>query len=161
MIFYQFYFASYRGETPALYQVLPEKKVDKVSGMMGSTHIYDVPAAPPGGPIGTKRPEGPGSVEIALDPSELDLVDTEAMSARYEQQLKESQLAKEDLSDVVAEHISRQKVNFHRYSSFNYSNIFSCSHFRCRPKERNHQRRRTSQRRNIKNSNFKIYFIFV
>lgn len=84
--------------------------------MMGSTHIYDVP--PAGIPVGpmssSKRPDA-GTVELALDPSELDLVDTDAMAARYEAQIREqqSQLQKEDLSDVVADHI-RQKVRMTR-----------------------------------------------
>lgn len=89
-------------ETPALFQVLAEKRVERVGGsMMGSTHIYDLG--------GAKRPD---TVELALDPSELDLVDTEAMTARYEQQLREqqSQLQKEDLSDMLAEHVARQKA---------------------------------------------------
>lgn len=30
------------GDTPALYQVLHEKKVSVGAGMMGSTHIYDI-----------------------------------------------------------------------------------------------------------------------
>lgn len=104
----------FSGETPTLYQVLPEKKVDKVTGMMGSTHVYDVPTSIPVGPLGSaKRPDG-GMVELTLDPSELDLVDTDAMAARYEQQIRQQQsnIQKEDLSDVVAEHISRQKVVF-------------------------------------------------
>jgi splicing factor 3B subunit 2 len=51
-------------------------------------------------------------VELALDPSELDLVDTDAMAVRYEQQIREqqSQLQKEDLSDMLADHVARQKV---------------------------------------------------
>jgi splicing factor 3B subunit 2 len=50
-------------------------------------------------------------VELALDPSELDM-DTDAMALRYEQTLREqqSQLQKEDLSDMLAEHVARQKV---------------------------------------------------
>ncbi|XP_046658941.1 splicing factor 3B subunit 2 isoform X2 [Homalodisca vitripennis] len=89
-------------ETPALFQVLAEKRVERVGGaMMGSTHMYDV--------AGVKR--GQDTVELALDPSELDLVDTEAMAQRYEQQIREqqSQLQKEDLSDMLAEHVARQK----------------------------------------------------
>lgn len=109
-----------RGETPALYTVLPEKRVERVGGaMMGSTHIYDLAAAtipPPAGAPPRKGVAGPGTepgtVELALDPSELDLVDTEAMAARYEQTLREQQshLQKEDLSDMLAEHVARQKV---------------------------------------------------
>lgn len=91
---------------------------------MGSTHIYDMPSGIPVGPIpSAKRPDG-GTVELTLDPSELDLVDTEAMAARYEQQIREqqSQLQKEDLSDVVAEHISRQKVRVYLYSLIKKNN---------------------------------------
>ncbi len=53
-------------------------------------------------------------VEVALNPDELDL-DTAAMQAKYEQTVKEqqSQLEKEDLSDMVAEHAAKQsKVRF-------------------------------------------------
>ena len=48
-------------------------------------------------------------VEVALNPDELDL-DTAAMQAKYEQTVKEqqSQLEKEDLSDMVAEHAAKQ-----------------------------------------------------
>jgi splicing factor 3B subunit 2 len=93
--------------------------MDRVGGaMMASTHIYDMTGAG-GAPLGviapTRRPggpEGPGTVELALDPSELDLVDTDAMAVRYEQQIREqqSQLQKEDLSDMLADHVARQKV---------------------------------------------------
>ena len=50
-------------------------------------------------------------IEVALNPEELDL-DTAAMQAKYDQTLKEqqSQLEKEDLSDMVAEHAAKQKV---------------------------------------------------
>jgi splicing factor 3B subunit 2 len=52
-----------------------------------------------------------GMVELALDPSELDM-DNDAMAQRYEQQMREQQshLQKEDLSDMLAEHIGRQKT---------------------------------------------------
>ncbi|XP_075221871.1 splicing factor 3B subunit 2-like [Lycorma delicatula] len=102
-------------ETPALFQVLAEKRVERVGGaMMGSTHIYDIGGAAAGGTVsvgGTTGRRGQDTVEVALDPSELDLVDTDAMAARYEQQLREqqSQLQKEDLSDMLAEHVARQK----------------------------------------------------
>lgn len=115
----------YSGDTPAqLYQVLPEKRVDRVAGaMMASTHIYDMSGtnAPREG-VPIVQPRGrvqlPGmsdqAVELALDPSELDLVDTEAMKARYEQQIREqSHLQKEDHSDMLADHLARQKVQRH------------------------------------------------
>ena len=50
-------------------------------------------------------------IEVALNPEELDL-DTAAMQAKYEQTVLEqqSQLEKEDLSDMLAEHAAKQKV---------------------------------------------------
>lgn len=112
-IYKQYYTYVDRSETPALFQVLAEKRLDRVGGaMMASTHIYDMASVAVGGG-GPKR--GQDTVELALDPSELDLVDTEAMAARYEQQIREqqSQLQKEDLSDMLAEHVARQKVSWY------------------------------------------------
>lgn len=84
--------------------------------MMGSTHVYDMSTAtgakPPQNVAGTHRVTGDreGMVELALDPSELDL-DNDAMAQRYEQQMREQQshLQKEDLSDMLAEHVAKQK----------------------------------------------------
>lgn len=111
-----FYFYS-SNETPVLYQVLPEKRTDRVgASMMGSTHVYDLSTAtgkPPQNlaahrtqPVGDRE----GMIELALDPSELDM-DNDAMAQRYEQQMREQQshLQKEDLSDMLAEHVARQK----------------------------------------------------
>ncbi|KAK6622383.1 Splicing factor 3B subunit 2 [Polyplax serrata] len=103
-------------EPPPLYQVLHEKRVERIGGsMMASTHIYEMnPTVPSSAnaPLPPRRGAGGSAmVELALDPSELDLVDTDAMAVRYEQQIREqqSQLQKEDLSDMVVEHVSRQK----------------------------------------------------
>lgn len=86
--------------------------------MMGSTHVYDMSTAtgtkPPQNVTGTHRVNASGDregmVELALDPSELDL-DNDAMAQRYEQQMREQQshLQKEDLSDMLAEHVAKQK----------------------------------------------------
>lgn len=117
-------------ETPVLYQVLPEKRGDRIgASMMGSTHVYDMSTAKVpnaaaaaanmatnrggaagGGPSSATTAEREGMVELALDPSELDM-DNEAMAQRYEQQMREQQshLQKEDLSDMLAEHVARQK----------------------------------------------------
>lgn len=95
-------------ETPVLYQVLPEKRTDRIgASMMGSTHVYDLGAVAKGPAVTTTRE---GTVELALDPSELDM-DNDAMAQRYEQQMREQQshLQKEDLSDMLAEHVARQK----------------------------------------------------
>lgn len=52
-----------------------------------------------------------GAVELALDPSELEL-DADAMAARYEQQLRaqQNQPTREDFSEMLADHVARQKV---------------------------------------------------
>ncbi|XP_014239157.1 splicing factor 3B subunit 2 [Cimex lectularius] len=102
------------GDTPALYQVLAEKRVDRLgNSMMASTHVYDMTQTGGAPPIASNvQASAPrrDTVELALDPSELDL-DTDAMAARYEQQMREQQshLQKEDLSDMLAEHVQRQK----------------------------------------------------
>ncbi|KAH8378096.1 hypothetical protein KR093_009209, partial [Drosophila rubida] len=101
-------------ETPVLYQVLPEKRTDRIgASMMGSTHVYDISGAGAGAnkqPPVRSTTDREGIVELALDPSELDL-DNDAMAQRYEQQMREQQnhLQKEDLSDMLAEHVARQK----------------------------------------------------
>jgi len=97
------------GDTPAApYTILPEKKASVAGAMMGSSHVYDIAAA-----IGRKAGErvvGAEGIEVALNPEELDL-DTAAMQAKYEQTVREqqSQLEKEDLSDMVAEHAAKQQ----------------------------------------------------
>jgi len=51
-------------------------------------------------------------IDVALNPEEIDDLGAAAMQAKYDQTLKEqqSQLEKEDLSDMVAEHAAKQKV---------------------------------------------------
>lgn len=92
---------------------------------MGSSHVYDMAAVGqvPPAPVISRRGAGnaadrEGMVELALDPSELDM-DSDAMAVRYEQQMREnqSQLQKEDLSDMLAEHVAKQKVNYFFYIS--------------------------------------------
>ncbi len=90
------------GETPNLYTILPERQNQRIgAGMMGSTHTYDLPSS--------KRLDT-GAVEMALNPDEVDLIDSDAMQAKAEAALREKQasLAKEDLSDMVAEHAAKQ-----------------------------------------------------
>lgn len=111
------------GETPALYQVLQERRTEGLgTSMMGSTHVYDMTGAggqaPPAviaakraaGLAGDRGTEKEGAVELALDPSELDL-DSETMATRYEETMRSrSHLRGEDLSDLLHEHVSRSKV---------------------------------------------------
>ena len=96
------------GDTPALFTVLPEKRVNLGTAMMGSTHIYDMTAAP-AATVTTKKSGGGEGIEVALNPEELDM-DVAAMKAKYEKTVKEqNQMASEDLSDMVAEHQAKQK----------------------------------------------------
>ncbi|OQR67412.1 splicing factor 3B subunit 2-like [Tropilaelaps mercedesae] len=93
-------------QMPQLYTVIGERRNERLGhAMMGSTHTYDIPGTVGVGPVGKKAP-----VELALDPSELEM-EPGAMAARYEQTVREqqSQLAKEDFSDMVAEHAAKQK----------------------------------------------------
>merc|ERR1711911_331767 len=95
-------------ETPQLYTVLTEKRADRIGqAMMGSTHVYEMG----GGAAASGAQKSSGGVELSLDPSELEGLDSESMAARYEQTLREQQsnLAKEDFSDMVAEHTAKQK----------------------------------------------------
>ncbi|EZA60657.1 hypothetical protein DMN91_007483 [Ooceraea biroi] len=114
------------GDTPALYTVLQERRTEGLgASMMGSTHVYDMTGAaggqaPPSviaarrGGISSSasdaRSEKDGAVELTLDPSELDL-DSEAMASRYEETMRSRQahLRREDLSDMLQDHVQRQK----------------------------------------------------
>merc|ERR1711862_958129 len=73
------------GETPQLpYQVIPEKKNDRIgNSMMGSAHTYD---------LGKRTGKGgrEAAVELALNPEEVDMMDTEAMALRAEALLENS-----------------------------------------------------------------------
>lgn len=97
------------GDTPALYTVLPEKKTTVGGAMMGSAHIYDISGVQPGKKGAEKGGTAEG-VEVTLNPEELDL-DTAAMQAKYDETVREqqSQLEKEDLSDMVAAHAAKQR----------------------------------------------------
>ena len=48
--------------------------------MMASTHTYDLPGAVPPG-ASNKRMD-PGAVEMALNPDEVDLIDSEALQVK-------------------------------------------------------------------------------
>ncbi|CEP18779.1 hypothetical protein [Parasitella parasitica] len=99
-----------------LYQVLPEVSKN-ISGFMGSQHGYDLStvdkpiAPPPTGRIQTGKRKA-NNVDVAIDPSELEGgLDEATLRAKYEAQMK-AKLPNsgndEDLSDMYAEHASRQ-----------------------------------------------------
>jgi len=101
------------GDTPNpnLFTVLKEKQGEKLTSSMA--HTYDLPAGAPPAAAAAKTGKNPldsAPVELALNPEEVDLMDSEAMHARAEAALREMQanLHKEDLSDMVAEHAAKQ-----------------------------------------------------
>lgn len=127
------------GDTPALYTVLQERRAEGLgAGMMGSTHVYDMTGAvggqaPPSviaarrsmsGTISDARTDRDGAVELALDPSELDL-DSEAMASRYEETMRSRQahLKREDLSDMLQDHVQRQKVLIYYFTLCNVQSL--------------------------------------
>ncbi|KAG5458641.1 MAG: DUF382-domain-containing protein, partial [Olpidium bornovanus] len=106
-------------------EVLPERQTS-ISGFMGSQHSYDlsnvaaaaVHAAAPSSTAphkGAKRKLGAG-VDVALEPSDLDNLDEEALREKYDAAAAAASVAgpggapadREDLSDMVAEHAGKQ-----------------------------------------------------
>lgn len=98
-----------------LYQVLPEVKKN-ITGFMGSEHGYDLSqvekkeTAQP--TVRTSKRKLGENVDVAIDPSELESgLDEATLRAKYEAQMRSKLPAGaggEDLSDMYAEHASRQ-----------------------------------------------------
>jgi len=172
------------GDTPALYTVLQERRTEGLgASMMGSTHVYDMTGAaggqaPPSviaarrGGISSStsdaRSEKDGAVELTLDPSELDL-DSEAMASRYEETMRSRQahLRREDLSDMLQDHVQRQKVCcihvqklFVNYSFYIDSDLYHYIYFCFRANANVNKFRIQSRLRSIKNLNFKLLYHF-
>ncbi|CAG8509211.1 5265_t:CDS:10 [Paraglomus brasilianum] len=95
-------------EPKQLYTVLPQKETS-ITGFMGSQHVYDISNAT-GTSKGTKRKAVGAGVEVALDPSEMANLDEETLRAKFDeaQAASRPEGAHEDLSDMVAEHASKQ-----------------------------------------------------
>ncbi|CAF1132172.1 unnamed protein product [Adineta steineri] len=95
--------------TPSLYTVLPEKNVGVgQSSLLSTNRVYDFQAIRKDqmGQSGTNRPDTSGGVDIALNPDELDM-NSQALEARYRQELNNKEIAKEDLSDMVSDHLNK------------------------------------------------------
>jgi splicing factor 3B subunit 2 len=96
--------------TPALYTILPEKSVGVgQSSLLSTNRVYDIAAIQKNqmNQSSTSRADGSSGVDIALNPDELDMT-SQALEARYRQELKDKELAKEDLSDMMADHLNKQ-----------------------------------------------------
>ncbi|KAI7900284.1 uncharacterized protein BX663DRAFT_477144 [Cokeromyces recurvatus] len=92
-----------------LYQVLPEVQ-KSITGFMGSQHGYDLSAIEKSDQTTSKRKAT--NVDVAIDPSELESgLDEATLRAKYDAQMKAKLpvgAGAEDLSDMYAEHASRQ-----------------------------------------------------
>jgi splicing factor 3B subunit 2 len=95
--------------TPSLYTVLPEKNVAVgQSSLLSTNRVYDFQAIRKDqmGQSSTNRSDTSSGVDIALNPDELDM-NSQALEARYRQELKDKELAKEDLSDMISDHLNK------------------------------------------------------
>ncbi|CAO3656831.1 unnamed protein product [Mucor hiemalis] len=101
-----------------LYQVLPEVQKN-ITGFMGSQHGYDLTKVekptinpPPGRSSSSSKRKAGENVDVAFDPSELESgLDEATLRAKYDAQMKAKKpvgAGEEDLSDMYAEHASRQ-----------------------------------------------------
>ncbi|KAJ2368907.1 hypothetical protein H4S01_001318 [Coemansia sp. RSA 2610] len=89
------------GANKSLYTILPEREAAQLEGIMGSQFTYE---------MGKRAKSSGKGVEIALDASELDSLDADALRARYDEaaEARAHAGAPEDLSDMVAEHAATQ-----------------------------------------------------
>ncbi|KAJ1917012.1 hypothetical protein GGI09_006535 [Coemansia sp. S100] len=105
----------------SLYTILPEQATSRLDGFMASQYTYDMSKAldpskkattANSGGAKKSKPMGTG-VDIALDASEIEGLDQEALQARYEEAAEATlgaggNAAQEDLSDMVAQHAAAQ-----------------------------------------------------
>ncbi|CAG8665240.1 10034_t:CDS:10, partial [Cetraspora pellucida] len=96
-------------EPKPLYTVLPQKETP-ISGFMGSQHAYDLSSTTGGVKGGAKRKVVGTGIDVALDPAEMANLDEETLRAIFEeaQQANQPEGSREDFSDLVAEHASKQ-----------------------------------------------------
>ena len=95
---------------PSLYTVLPEKSVGVgQSSLLSTNRVYDFQALQKSqlGQASGSRADTSGGVDSALNPDELEL-NNQALEARYRQELKDKELGKEDLSDMISDHLNKQ-----------------------------------------------------
>ncbi|CAF0752041.1 unnamed protein product [Didymodactylos carnosus] len=98
-------------DTPqTAYHVIPERAVPiAATSLLAPGKMYDFTAAKK---VGMDSASGTSSrndsgVDIALNPDDIDL-SAQTIETRYRQELKDKELQKEDLSDMVADHVTKQ-----------------------------------------------------
>lgn len=97
----------------ALYQVLEQREahVDGKS-IMGASHTYVVPSSGMGKQPAKPGGAGKGDVSITLRPEDFEAgIDDAALAQRFQEaeQAEKDATRREDFSDMVAEHASKQK----------------------------------------------------
>eukprot|EP00126_Sphaerothecum_destruens_P009445 Sdes_comp20509_c0_seq1m15013 len=114
----------------SLYTIVPEKTVSSAatagkSGILGTQHVYDISQVSGAGRKNMPASfSGASGVELSLDPSNLDVLENEALlKNRYDEKLKEANqsIRKEDFSSMVNEHIENQNKRKKRAGDFHES----------------------------------------
>jgi splicing factor 3B subunit 2 len=101
------------GGAPQLYQVLEQTSTKVGGSAFGSSHGYVLPSAtaPSSGSKAGARAGIRDSIDMALDPAELEQLDEAALKARYEQLRKAEREASapEDVSDIIEQQERKRK----------------------------------------------------
>ena len=96
--------------TPQLYTILPEKSVGVgQSSLLSTNRVYDFQSLKKDQMMqsSTNRAGAAGGVDIALNPDELEM-NSQALEARYREELRGRETNKEDLSDMMSDHLNKQ-----------------------------------------------------
>jgi len=93
--------------TPQLYTVLPEKNVGiGQSSLLSTNRVYDFQSLRKEQSTSGRSVETSGGVDITLNPDELE-INQQALEARYRQEMSSKETNKEDLRDMVSEHLNK------------------------------------------------------
>ena len=90
-------------DTPSLYKVVPEKKVNVGGGLMGTTHVYEI----------SNAKKADGDVDVALNPDELEDIEPEVLKARYEKNVREQRDSGVSSTKSGTDTSSKQKRKSH------------------------------------------------
>eukprot|EP00741_Cyanophora_paradoxa_P004808 tig00000829_g4665.t1 len=102
-------------EARPLFRVLEEQKTAIQGGLLGTQHGYAVSGAAqkvdPSKRVDLMKSQKTDKVEITLNPSDMENLDDAALSAKYEEKLREEREAKarEDLGDVFDEQAKKKR----------------------------------------------------
>ena len=114
--------------TPQLYTVLPEKNVGiGQSSLLSTNRVYDFQSLRKEQSTSGRSVETSGGVDITLNPDELE-INQQALEARYRQEMSSKETNKEDLRDMVSEHLNKtnkvKKQNFRTNANLRFFSSF-------------------------------------